>query len=152
LAERSGERRGERRVTIGEAAELLRLSKDAVRMRIKRGTLRSEKRDGRVYVHLNDVPDADADAEPNALIAAKDETIRVLREQLDSERRANEENRRLLAGLIERVPELGSAPPERGEEAPGAPESKGPGAGAAGGDAEAHRGPQKPWWRRFFGR
>jgi excisionase family DNA binding protein len=36
---------------LSEAATLLGVSKDAVRMRVKRGTLRSEKgADGRVYV------------------------------------------------------------------------------------------------------
>jgi hypothetical protein len=38
-----GERRSERRVHLSEAAALLGVSKDAVRMRVKRGTLRSEK-------------------------------------------------------------------------------------------------------------
>jgi excisionase family DNA binding protein len=132
LTERSGERRSEHRsevrLTIAEASDLLGISKDAVRMRIKRGTLRSEKTDGRVYVWLNDVPDAEQNTEqnidPSALIAAKDETIRTLREQLESERRANEENRRLLAGLIERMPalEAGTEPP-RSQEPPGASET-----------------------------
>jgi excisionase family DNA binding protein len=45
------EHRSERRVHLSEAAALLGVSKDAVRMRVKRGTLRSEKGgDGRVYV------------------------------------------------------------------------------------------------------
>jgi excisionase family DNA binding protein len=53
-----GERRSERRVRLSEAAELLGVSKDAVRMRVKRGTLRSEKgEDGRVYVWVNVNPD-----------------------------------------------------------------------------------------------
>jgi hypothetical protein len=37
------DRRSEWRVHLGEAAEILGVSKDAVRMRVKRGTLRSEK-------------------------------------------------------------------------------------------------------------
>jgi uncharacterized coiled-coil protein SlyX len=94
-------------------------------MRIKRGTLRSEKTDDRVYVWLDDVPNDDPNEVPNAdptvLIAAKDETIRTLREQLESERKANEENRRLLAGLIERIPAL-----EAGTEASGSQESRKP--------------------------
>ena len=97
-------------------------------MRIKRGTLRSEKTADRVYVWLNNVPDADQNteqnADPSALIAAKDETIRTLREQLESERKANEENRRLLAGLIERMPALESGTEQhRSKEPPGAPET-----------------------------
>ncbi len=58
-----GERRPERRVHLSEAAELLGVSKDAVRMRVKRGTLRSEKgEDGRVYVWVNVNPDGDANS------------------------------------------------------------------------------------------
>jgi excisionase family DNA binding protein len=147
------------RLTIAEASDLLGISKDAVRMRIKRGTLRSEKTDDRVYVWLNNVPDADQNADANAdstaLIAAKDETIRTLRDQLESERRANEENRRLLAGLIERMPALDAGAEPLSSQEP----SRAPGAAAeesvraesrptAGGSQEA---PQRPWWRRVFG-
>ena len=163
MTEQSGEWRGEHRaeirLTIAEASDLLGISKDAVRMRIKRGTLRSEKTDDRVYVWLDNVPNAEQNADPNAdstaLIAAKDETIRTLRDQLESERRANEENRRLLAGLIERMPAL-----EAGTEPSGSQESsQAPGAAtedsvsadfrpATGGSQE---GPHRPWWRRVFG-
>jgi hypothetical protein len=60
VTDHRGERRTERRVHLSEAASLLGVSKDAVRMRVKRGTLRSEKgADGRVYVWVNDNPDAD---------------------------------------------------------------------------------------------
>src|SRR5215207_8929238 len=54
------ERRSEQRVHLSEAAKIMGVSKDAVRMRVKRGTLRSEKgEDGRVYVWVNGIPDAD---------------------------------------------------------------------------------------------
>jgi hypothetical protein len=60
VSELSWERRPERRVHLSEAAEILGVSKDAVRMRVKRGTLRSEKgEDGRVYVWVDVMPDAD---------------------------------------------------------------------------------------------
>jgi DNA-directed RNA polymerase specialized sigma24 family protein len=39
-----------RRVDLREAAEILGTSVDAVRKRIQRGTLESEKEDGKVYV------------------------------------------------------------------------------------------------------
>ena len=54
MTERDGERRGEHsaevRLTIAEAADLLGISKDAVRMRLEWGTLRSEKTDEGVHV------------------------------------------------------------------------------------------------------
>ena len=43
MSERRREHRPERRVHLSEAATILGVSKDAVRMRVKRGTLRSEK-------------------------------------------------------------------------------------------------------------
>jgi hypothetical protein len=101
------------RLTVPEAARGLGISPEAVRNRLSRGTLRSVKEDGTVYVLLetdrlrytddtpNDIPD-----EPTALISAKDETIRVLREQLEAERAASAELRRIVAGLVQRVPEL----------------------------------------------
>jgi DNA-binding Lrp family transcriptional regulator len=49
-----GDDRGVRRIPLKEAAVALGISKDAVRQRIRRGTLRSDKgEDGRVYVYLD---------------------------------------------------------------------------------------------------
>src|SRR5205814_951744 len=42
------------RFTIAQAATLLGTSRDAIRQRIRRGTLRSEKADGRWYVYLSE--------------------------------------------------------------------------------------------------
>jgi hypothetical protein len=73
---------------------------DAVRMRVRRGSLASEKdSDGRVYVWV----DGDAsetkprlDGEYEVLISAKDETIATLREQLEAEQKGDENNLRLV--------------------------------------------------------
>jgi predicted nucleotidyltransferase len=43
LDDHRGDRRPERRAHLSAAAELLGVSKDTVRMRVKRGTLRSEE-------------------------------------------------------------------------------------------------------------
>src|SRR5215217_7241313 len=97
-----------RRVDLRKAAEILDTSVDAVRKRVQRGTLDSDKgEDGRVYVWL-DVGQTDnpEDVSASALIEAKDETIEFLRQQLAQEREANRENRRLLAAALERIPEL----------------------------------------------
>jgi hypothetical protein len=51
-----------RRLDLREAAEILGASVDAVRKRIQRGTLESEKVDGKVYVWLDDgAPRSDTD-------------------------------------------------------------------------------------------
>jgi excisionase family DNA binding protein len=87
------------RLTVQEAAEVLGTSVDAVRMRVRRGSLESEKDpDGRVQVW---VPSDESETkhrlngESTALISAKDETIRVLSEQLEAEREAHKEARRI---------------------------------------------------------
>ncbi len=60
--------RGLRRVTLREAADILGLSKEAVRKRVIRGTLRSEKgEDGRRYVYLDAGGDEAPTPEPGAL-------------------------------------------------------------------------------------
>jgi excisionase family DNA binding protein len=121
-----------RRLTVQEAAEVLGTSVDAVRMRVRRGSLESEKDpDGRVHVWVNgDSTETKPrlDGEPSALISAKDETISTLREQLQAERQAHAEARRLLAAALERIPaiEAPQEPPEDAETVEEAPEGAEP--------------------------
>ncbi len=144
----------ERRLTVREAAGVLGISVDAVRMRARRGTLQSDKEpDGRVYVYLNGDSSETKhrlDGEPTALISAKDETIAVLREQLEAERAAHAEARRIIAGLIQRVPEIrpaASADPTAAE----SPERPGPTRTPNDAHGGPHTGAGRPWWRRVFG-
>jgi hypothetical protein len=130
-----GVHRGVRRVPLREAAQLLGVSKDAVRQRIRRGTIRSEKgEDGRVYVYVDASPDASqpqADhaghAYPQAeggrqhahpgsppLVEELRDQVGYLREQLRREQDAHAEARRIIAALTSRIPEL--TPPAQGEE------------------------------------
>jgi hypothetical protein len=168
MSEYTGQDTGLLRVTIREAAHRLGVTEAAIRKRIQRGSLDKELgSDGRVYVYLDlsqDVSHSESQVDREALLEAKEETIRTLREQLEAERRANEENRRLLAALIQRVPEL-DAPQER----PGAPETPGEGPDraeprpATGGPQDGYERPRdtaefpeggsltRPWWRRVFG-
>ena len=116
------------RYTVPEAARALGISPEAVRNRLSRGTLESIKENGTVYVLL--APDmvrhtadrfsdrssdmsggtsrhiSDAPEDPSPLISAKEETISVLKAQLEAERAASAELRRIVAGLVQRVPEL----------------------------------------------
>jgi hypothetical protein len=78
----------------------------------------------------------------------RDELIATLREQLRQANERDRENRRIIAGLVQRVPEIEST------ETPGGPETA---AGEPGeGDPDRGEGPQeatehRSWWRRFFG-
>ena len=97
------------------------------------------------------------DGEPSALISAKDETIRVLSEQLESEREARRRADTIIAQLTQanaalaaRVPELEAPQKEASEAAETADEQQGrgephPSAGSS------QEGLRRPWWRRVFG-
>ena len=157
-----GVRRGERRVPLREASELLGVSKDAVRQRIRRKTLRADKgEDGKVYVYLDasvyDVhPDAAGDqgrargSDHPDLVDELRDRVRYL-EGIVATR--DEEIRRrdvIISQLTERIPPAIEAPsearkspqtveeePERAEPHPATVESQEP--------------IQRPWWRRAFG-
>jgi hypothetical protein len=113
---------GRRRFTVAEASEILGITVEAVRGRIKRGTLDHERTDKGVFVLLDtdqsdDRPRPDIDQTTDrlqsnsaALISAKDETIATLRDQLEAERQAHAEARRLLMAALERIPPQLEAP------------------------------------------
>ena len=151
------------KVTVQEAAEVLDTSVDAVRQRIKRGKLlraeADDPADNRVYVWLDgDQPESrhDVESEPTVNLGAMVETlqdeVRYLREQLDQEREANRENRRLLAAALERIPPQLEA--RRGEESSPyepreSPESPGPSDTStettdSGGGPQS--GTERRWW------
>jgi hypothetical protein len=156
------------RFTIAQAATLLGTSRDAIRQRIRRGTLRSEKADGKWYIYLaeesaaaetsgtdgldnvpSDHPSIVQSTRPN------DDLYRQLVDQLRGEVAfLREELRRkdqLLAGFAQRIPML-EAPQQGGES--GAREARSvqadpphevpetPSAASAA-PAESHR----PWWK-----
>jgi excisionase family DNA binding protein len=155
------------RVTVAEAAKLLGISADGVRMRVRRGTIDHEKDEtGRLVVYVDEAEldrNESQDDSPDAYLAVLQEQIEQLRndvtdwkEQLREEREANRENRRLLAAALERIPAIEppsdtvpSEPPESPEtvseepystHAPPKPETPVP-------DPQRKRS----WWRAFFG-
>jgi hypothetical protein len=143
---------------VAEASEILGVTVEAVRGRIKRGTLEHERDSGTVYVLLHadqiptgprpgvDQPTDRLQSDSSALISAKDETITTLRDQLEAERQAHAEARRIIAGLVERIPAAIEAPAEAREASAGAS----PHSATEGPHSEA-QATQRPWWRRVFG-
>ena len=130
---------------------------DAVRSRIKRGTIAHVREGGRVYVLLgadqgttsHDQP-TDRPGEPNALISEMRGRIEDLREQLEAERQAHAEARRIIAGLVERIPPA----IEASRETPGASETASAPAQRDTPFTDEER-PQEPserrsWWRRLW--
>src|SRR5215208_1949810 len=74
------------------------------------------------------------------------ELIDTLREQLQAERQAHAEARRIIAGLVERIPAL-EAPAS-----PESPESASDPHPSTAAPPEAERPTEvRPWWRRMFG-
>jgi hypothetical protein len=143
------------RFTVPEAAEALGVSVEAIRGRLKRKSLVFEKEDGRTYVllsdddlsrHVNDLSDDRA-----ALIDELRDRLRFTEEQLAAEREAHREARRIIGGLVQRIPEL-EAPRETPPGEPHAPEtaSGAPGGGETPDKANTVTQPRS-WWRRIFG-
>ncbi len=163
------------RATVGEAAGILRITAEAVRSRIKRGTLESTKEGGTVYVLLEGrhdhagrtaaehdrtnaqtAPEPDQTGDRAELVDVLRDQVEYLREQLGEEREARRRADMLLARLAEanasmagQIRELTA--PEGG---PGVPQS-----GAEASEGASPRsdraGPQtsgwRPWWIRWFG-
>lgn len=135
------------RVTVQEAARALGVTEQAIRKRIKRGTLEAETEGRRVYVYLDASetsyePSRDAVTNPasDALISQMQARIDSLERSLESERDANRENRRLLAAALER---RALESHEASEDSSGVPPESG--------NFETSQRKDKPWWRRIFG-
>ena len=143
---------------------MLGITTGAVRNRLSRGTLRSVKEGGTVYVFLpanmsrdtgrdtadtpGDTPRPDHDAQADDLR----EQVRYLRDQLRREQEAHAEARRIIAGLVQRVPEL-----EASSDAPGGRETVDEQPEEASSPRSGVPKPQPPpqrrsLWRRVFGR
>jgi hypothetical protein len=116
----------QRRVPVTEAADALSISEGAVRMRVKRGTLPSTREGGRLYVLLNTEPTPEPGRPHVRTHDRTSELIATLREQLQAERQAHSEARRLLAAALERIPAI-EVPQETSEATEAAEEQQGRG-------------------------
>jgi excisionase family DNA binding protein len=145
-------------MTVAEAARMLGITEGAVRKRVERGKLAAEHMaDGRLLVYL-DHDATTTDKTRDRLRPSRDERytrsledqVQYLRGQLDQERDANRENRRIIAGLTQRIPELEAAgssePAEASQTVEEGPDRAEPRSSAG----SAQTVPQRPWWRRVF--
>jgi len=146
-----------RRLSVPEAAEALGISGDAIRSRIKRGTLATVREGGRVFVVLGGSDRPNAQAQPTSvpsedrLYQEMQARIRYLESQVEEEREALRRADTLLARLMDRLPEL-EAPSS--EATPGEPETAAqePEREVLRSDMPgAQEGEQRPWWRRILG-
>ncbi len=141
-----------RRLTVPEAAEFLGTTTDAVRSRMRRGKLRREEgKEGTVYVLLEDnvhyspksPKESRETVDDGLLVEHMASEIDDLRGQLEEAHAANRENRRIIAALTQRIPELVTS-----QATPEAPVTA----------SEGNNGEERPepverrsWWREFFG-
>jgi hypothetical protein len=148
------------RVTIARAAERLGLSQDAIRKRVRRGTLAQDRgQDGLIHVYIpatEGVQDESKTGQDTGQDTAGDLYTRSLEDQVRFLRSELERKDAILLRLAERVPEL-EAPPQSAQEAQDVVES------ASEGESR-ETAPEEPqattsqgsafrsWWRRLFGR
>jgi hypothetical protein len=153
-------------VTVVEAASILGVTPDAVRSRLRRGTLRKETgEDGTVYVRLDGDGRADratgqtTDRATVAYIDALRSENELLRRELDAWQEESRRKDHIIMNMSEAMKAL--APPEqetpRPQEPRDAPEPS-PGDAEGTGRAEprpadtgAQEAAERPWWRRFLG-
>jgi hypothetical protein len=176
----------DQRLTVAQAAAALGITEGAVRSRIKRGTLPTTKEGGTVFVMLgggtsqaNQAPNADVPTDQTQLVEVLRDQLRDLREQLGQANERDRENRRIIAALTQRIPEI-EAPrepsgateprqssteatpqPGRVEPQPSVESAQEPRESSEMHMPEAGGGPlpraqQRPserrsWWRRMFG-
>ncbi len=163
--QRTGRHTG-RRLTVAQAADALGVTVDAVRSRIKRGTIAHVREGERVYVLLGDdqvgtsrdqgsaqyVDQHDHDDEHDGVDRDdhRDELVEELRNRV---RYLEEESRRkdhLLAAALERIPAIEA--PRDVPRAPETPDEDAGGSGSYPATEGAQEGSERPpWWRRWFG-
>jgi hypothetical protein len=146
-----------RRTTVAEAAEILGISAEAVRGRIRRGTLPVKREGGTVYVLVDQREDhrTTGDQSRTTTVQPSDRTkllIAEMQDRIRSLEEANRENRRIIAALTSRIPAI-----EAPSEPPGGPDSgaegasPGPSPTPTEGSGAREEGTERPWWRRVFG-
>ena len=151
------------RVTVDEAATLLGTTANALRKRIERGTIRSEKVDGVRYVLLSDrdmpqhagdtsgdmppdsaAPSHDTAAGMSAFVDSLEDQVDYLRRQLEVWQEEARRKDHIIAALTERIPELepasNAAPEPRGDPVNPSEDST---------NGESLEPERRSWWRRL---
>jgi hypothetical protein len=113
------------RSTVPEAARQLGISPEAVRNRLSRGTLRSVKERGTVYVlleadrtrHTTNIPTDRPGDISHVLVDEMRGRIESLERQIEQANDRDRENRGIIAALTQRIPAI-EAPEQESRESP----------------------------------
>jgi excisionase family DNA binding protein len=142
------------RLTVSDAAKLLNVTPEAVRQRIRRGTIEHERtQDGRYYVFLSPKEDVEDHVEngTNPDQQLRSDYIETLKRELEARNQELSEMRRLVAGALERIPAI-EAPAETSSEAPRSPSIDLQDDTSIRTSAEQEKPSEsRSWWRWFFG-
>jgi len=141
---------GPKHYTVSEAARVLGITEAAVRARINRGKLESEKVENTVYVRLDSDTTPVNTGDQTALVEALRDQVGMLKHQLNTEQAASAELRRIIAALTSRIPEL-EAPRQEPPEAPTEDTEQPVRVESQAAVGQAQEGAERPWWRRMFG-
>jgi hypothetical protein len=165
------------RYKIPDAAKVLNITEEAVRQRVKRGTLDSVKVNGSLFVLLNasdrssdtsthqqpvdDVSNdrsgdtsEDTSEDTSRLVDALESEIAHLRLQLEQANDRDRENRRIIAALTTRIPELpsgSSGSSSEPREWPMTASEEADQGRTPPGSQEPPEPHKRTWWQRFFG-
>jgi hypothetical protein len=138
------------RLSVADAAKLLNITPEAVRQRIRRGTIEHEQTaEGRYFVYVTPSEDVENNVENNIGNADLRDYVETLKRELEIR---NEELRRkdhIIMSLTQRIPELEPAseprePPESASEEQGSTMTPTV-------QDEPESATQRPWWRRLIG-
>ena len=147
------------RATVDDAAKMLGTSANALRKRIERGTIQSEKVNGVRYVLLSDkdmpqhaddtlgdMPHDSADG-MSAFVTSLEDQVDYLRGQLEVWQEEARRKDHIIAALTERIPELEPARDASPEVAGGHVSHSDNGSN---GDDVPQEPERRSWWRRLF--
>ncbi len=149
-----------RRVSVEDAARVLGISENAVRKRIERGTLESERDGDARYVllegdmpqHANDMSDGmpDSIALMQAHLDSLAGQLAFLRMELEARTEEARRKDHIIMSLTQRVPELES--PRDEPQAPETPAESSEGKDTPNLDKGTQEATERrSWWRRWFG-
>jgi hypothetical protein len=153
------------KMTVEGTARSLGIKEESVRKRVRRGKMHSEQgTDGRLYVYVvgtEAVRDRNRDERENLygdrseedptdaaleMLEAKDETIRILQDQLKEEREARERADTIIAQLAQLNATLTTRVPQLEDPLTESPNTEGMTVESAEGIAMTLE--RSPWWRR----